>query len=440
MAEIQPFKGYRYVLAQKEDLGGLIAPPYDMLDDDTIGALYDRNPLNAVRIDQNRREEGDSSNRDRHGRAARLFSDWVNRGLVRADAEPSLYVYEQRFNAERAGKSGSFERSGIVALVKLVDFSESIVFPHEHTLAGPKIDRYEHLEATRLNVGQIFGLISDDKEEVFPLIREMKKQSGAPAGVATDLDGVSHALYPCSDASLISRLGEAARPGTILIADGHHRYETALKFHIEHRSGQASAYVMMTLVSMADPGLVIRPFHRCIRKGHPRGLSVDMKQELGNFFSLTDLGPAAPETVASFLAGRAGPDMLFADSASGRIHGLSLDKGGEAFLASTMPEKSLAWKMLDVSKINTIVINRILGLPLDGHVLHDAITYSQDAAAALKTCCGAPGEYWGVFFIRPVTAAAIHRIIQEGERMPQKSTNFYPKLYSGLVFNRLEGS
>ena len=436
MAEIRPFKGYRYKLAKKEDLGGLIAPPYDMLDDDKIGTLYDRNPLNAVRIDQNRREAGDSANRDRHARAALLFSGWVESGLVRADSEPSLYVYEQRFTAERAGKTGSFERSGIVALVKLVDFAERVVFPHEYTLSGPKIDRYEHLEATRLNVGQIFGLISDDKGEIFPLIREMKKKCGTPAGTATDMDGVRHALYPCSDAALIARLREAARPDTILIADGHHRYETALKFHIDHKSLRGSAYVMMTLVSMADPGLVIRSFHRCIRKGNPVGLSLDMKRELGKYFTLTDLGPAGPETVNSFLAGRTESEMLFADSVSRRIFGLTLSKGGETFLASTMPEKSLTWKKLDMSKINVIVINRILGLPLDGRVLHDIITYSQDAAAALKTCCNAQ-EYWGGFFIRPVSIAEIHKIVQGGERMPQKSTNFYPKLYSGLVFNRL---
>jgi uncharacterized protein (DUF1015 family) len=435
MADIRPFKGYRYSLAKKEDLGGLIAPPYDMLDDAKIEALYNKNPLNAVRIDQNRRETGDAANRDRHSRAAGLFSGWVDKDLVCADKKPSLYIYEQRFTAERAGKTESLQRTGIVALVKLVDFAEGVVLPHEHTLSGPKVDRYEHMEATRLNVGQIFGLLSDDTGETFGLISALKKEAGTPAGTAQDQDGVSHALYPCSDKALVARLQEAARRSTILIADGHHRYETALKFHLDHKSEPGTAYVMMTLVSMADPGLIIRSFHRLIRKGNG-GRSVAMLQELGKNFTLTDLGPAVPETINSFLAGGTESEMLFADSASRRIYGLALNKGGETFLASTMPEKSLAWKKLDVSKINVIAINRILGLPLDGHVLHDVITYSQDTAAALKICCNAQ-EYWGGFFIRPVSISAIHRIVQGGERMPQKSTNFYPKLYSGLVFNRL---
>lgn len=435
MAEIRPFKGYRYKLAKKEDLGRFIAPPYDMLDDAKIEALYNKDPLNVVRIDQNRREAGDSANRERHDRAAGLFSGWVKQGLVRADKKPSLYVYEQRFTVERAGKSEPLERTGIIALVKLFDFAEGVVLPHEHTLSGPKIDRYEHLEATRLNVGQIFGLLSDDKGEIFSCIREIKKDSGTPAGTATDADGVRHALYLCSDPALTAHLQKASRPGTILIADGHHRYETAYKFYQDHKNEKDAAYVMMTLVSMADPGLIIRSFHRLIRKGNG-GRTVDMLRELEKYFMLTDLGPAGISTINSFLTGRIKTEMLFADSASRRLFGLTLNEGGENFLASTMPDKSLPWKKLDMSKINAIVINRILGLPLDGKVLHDVISYMQDAAAALDTGCTSQ-EYWGVFFIQPVSIAAIHRIVQGGERMPQKSTNFYPKLYSGLVFNRL---
>jgi uncharacterized protein (DUF1015 family) len=434
MAEIRPFKGYRYKLSKQEDLGNFIAPPYDMLDDGKIEGLYNKNPLNAVRIDQNRREPGDRTNRDRHDRAARLFADWVNSGAVRVDEKPSLYVYEQRFTVERAGKKEPFERSGIVALVKLVDFSESIVLPHEYTLSGPKIDRYEHLEATRLNVGQIFGLLSDNTGETYELIRGMKN-GGTPAGTAVDSDGVRHSLYPCSDPAKITCLQNAVRSSTILIADGHHRYETALKFYRDSKNNPTCSHVMMTLVSMADSGLIIRSFHRVIRKGKTDRIT-DMKRELEGTFQLTDLGPADPATINSFLGGRIETEMLFVDSASRRVYGLKLNNEGENFLASTIPDKSLQWKHLDMSKINAIAVNRVLGLPLDGRVLHDVIAYMNDVPAALEASCNAQ-EYWGGFFIRPVSIAAIHRIVQGGERMPQKSTNFYPKLYSGLVFNRL---
>jgi uncharacterized protein (DUF1015 family) len=391
--------------------------------------------LNAVRIDQNRRETGDSANRDRHDRAARLFADWISRGLVRADKKPSFYIYEQRFTVERAGKKEPFERSGIIALVKLVDFSDGVVLPHESTLSGPKIDRYEHLEATRLNVGQIFGLLSDDKGEIFELIRNMKGDGATPSGTGMDHDGVRHALYPCSDPALIERLQKAVRPCTILIADGHHRYETALKFYHDHKNDPVCSHVMMTLVSMADPGLIIRSFHRLIRKGNG-GRTVDMRRELEGNFQITDLGTSDLSTINSFLSGRIETEMLFVDGFSRRIYGLKLNKEGENYLASTMPDKSLSWKYLDMSKINAIVVHRILGLPPDGRVLHDVVAYMNDAAAALEASCNAQ-EYWGGFFIRPVSIATIHRIVKGGERMPQKSTNFYPKLYSGLVFNRL---
>lgn len=431
MADIQPFCGFRYALRNPDDLSNLIAPPYDMLDEGKIDALYNKNPLNAVRIDQNRAAPPDKTNRDRHVRASQFFSDWISRGLVCADERPSLYVYEQQFAVERAGTMQQFKRMGVISLVKLVDFSEKVVLPHEYTLSGPKIDRYEHLDATRLNVGQIFGLLSDSTAAIFELIKSMKK--GPALGSAVDGDGVRHTLYACRDADLIERFTTAAKSETILIADGHHRYETALNFHREHMNDPAYDRTMMTLVSMADPGLVIRSFHRLLRK---QKQVLDMPKELEKSFSVTDLGPASLEMVNGFLGGNVDASLLYADSASRHIFGLKLNDSGETFLESTAPEHSLRWKHLDMSVINMIAVNRILGLPLDGHVLHDVITYMNDVTAAFAASMN-PQEYYGGFFIKPVDIAAIHAIVQGGERMPQKSTNFYPKLYSGLVFNRL---
>lgn len=434
MADIQPFRGFRYTLKKPDDLDDLIAPPYDMLDDGKIEALYNKNPLNAVRIDQNRAVPSDKKNRDRHARASHFFSDWVSRGLVGADERPSYYVYEQQFALERAGIVEQFKRTGVISLVKLVDFSENIVLPHEYTLSGPKVDRYEHLDATRLNVGQIFGLLSDEDGTIFELIKRMKQTP--LLGSAVDGDGVRHSLYACRDTERIERFTTAAKDKTILIADGHHRYETALNFYREHGADPAFDRTMMTLVSMADPGLLIRSFHRLVRK---QKQALDMTMELGKSFIVTDLGPASLNTVNGFLGGKVAAVMLFVDSASGHVFGLTLNDSGEAFLESIVPEHSSGWKHLDMSVINLIAVNRILGLPLDGHVLHDVISYMNDVTAALTASLNSQ-EYYGGFFIRPVDIAAVHSIVRGGERMPQKSTNFYPKLYSGLVFNRLGNS
>jgi uncharacterized protein (DUF1015 family) len=439
LAEIKPFSGYRYRLQNIDDLGRFIAPPYDMLDDAKIEALYKKDPANVVRIDQNRREATDADNRTRHDRAAKLFADWRAKKVLCADEQPSLYIYEQQFTAERAGKTERFERTGIITLVKLTDFAEGVVLPHEYTLSGPKIDRYEHLDATHLNVGQIFGLLSDDTGSLYSLIKTMK-QNAERAGCALDADGVRHTLYRCGDKAFIERFTNEVRPSTILIADGHHRYETALKFYRDHRNAPAYDSVMMTLVSMADPGLLIRSFHRVIRKPQGEaGTVADFRAALANSFAVVDLGDADISKVNSFLAGGNVGEMLFVDAATRHAYGLTLSREGERYLQETMPERSMPWKRLDMSKINLIGIGRILGLPLDGHVLHDVIAYMNDPVAALDAALDAKANY-GAFFIRPVAISSIHEVVKAGERMPQKSTNFYPKLYSGLVFNGMDAA
>jgi uncharacterized protein (DUF1015 family) len=437
MLDIQPFNGYRYHCDKPEELGRFIAPPYDMIDEKKVDALYARDPLNAVRIAQNRREQGDVSNRDRHVRAARFFNDCVERGIIARDPDPSFYVYEQEFALEVAGARTTCSRTGVVGMVALTDFSEKVVFPHEYTLTGPKADRYEQMEETRLNEGQIFGLLSDESGDRYRMIAALK--SGKPDGSAIESDNVQHRLYRCSDKTRNKAFAEAVKGSTVLIADGHHRDETALSFFRNYGNDPALGRVMMTLVSMADPGLVIRSFHRLIRR-RKQDRKVDMLRELGKYFSISECGAATIDGVNQFLgAPDSGGEMLFCDSATKRLFRCALNASGGEFLAAFLPERSMLWKQLDMSKINAIVINGILGLPLDGGILHDVVDYMNDARAALERCLD-PESYYGCFFIHPVRISAIHEIVAKGERMPQKSTNFYPKLYSGLVFNKLGGA
>ncbi len=435
MAEIWPFKGYRYAIENPEDLGSLISPPYDMLDEAAIDRLYRKNDRNAVRIDQNRPESADSANIDRHSRAAALFAEWSAQGLVRQETKPSLYVYEQQFETEQEGVRKRIERTGIISLVRLVDFRDGrgAVLPHEYTLSGPKVDRYEHLAATRLNVGQIFGLLDDETGAIFKLIRSMR--NNAPVGTGIDADGVGHALYLCSDPGIIGRFQEAARDSTILIADGHHRYETALKFYRDQGCDPAFGGVMMTLVSTSDPGLVIRSFHRLIRK-NAGDRAIDFRYELSRYFTLTDLGAADRAVIDSFLRGEHPATMLFVDSGSKTVFACSLNAYGETFLQETMRDRSTDWRHLDMSIINAVAVGGVLGLPLDGKVLHETVEYVNDIGTALGRSIDETAFHGG-FFIKPVRLDAIHRIVAGGERMPQKSTNFFPKLYSGLVFHRL---
>jgi uncharacterized protein (DUF1015 family) len=362
-------------------------------------------------------------------RAANIFKKWVNEGILVQDKKDSLYIYQQTFRSPVGKEMITFVRTGVIALVKLVDFEEKVVLPHEYTLSGPKIDRFELMDVSQVDMGLIFGLVSD-KGDTYNSIRALI--NGSPVGVAVDENGVEHRLYICSDESLIDRFVKSVKDSTILIADGHHRYETALNYYKEKKSDNYS-HVMMALVSMADPGLVIRSFHRLVRKTDRQ---LVMKEQLSRFFRMTEYGKVSEETVHDFMSGKLDAEMIYIDSKEQSVIGLTISENGEKSLEASMPERSMNWKRLSVSEINMIVINTILGLPLDGKVLHDVVDYVNDIRAGIEKLKDS-NTYHGGFFIRPVSIASIQSIVDGGERMPQKSTNFFPKLFSGLVFNRL---
>ena len=435
MANVKPFRGYRYTLNTPENLGDFCAPPYDMIDDAMVDQLYAKHPNNVVRITQGKREDADTANKDRHVRAARFLQEWINGKIIAQDDCDSVYIYKQQFTTNQNGVPVDHVRTGICVLVKLVEFEEQIVFPHEYTLSGPKQDRYELMETTLANTGQIFGLASDDDSALYALIRKITDASPL-TGVFTDGNGVTHTLYRCTDTARIAQVTELMKTRNILIADGHHRYETALRFY-KDRGDEAYSYVMMTLVSMADPGLVIRPFHRLICRSDSGRVVDNMSAELSRYFDVELLGPASAEQVNIALSQNSPTEIAFWDTASGELYGLRLNAAGERLLAEKMPQQSPYWRRLDVSKINGVIVNSILDLPLDGRVLHDIVHYVNDVDAGAQQLAARGTEYYGGFFIRPMSINVVNETVKGGERMPQKSTNFFPKVYCGLVLNKM---
>jgi uncharacterized protein (DUF1015 family) len=440
MAQIKPFKGLHYRLENPEDLGRFVAPPYDMLDENAIDGLYAKDPFNVVRIIQNKKEPSDISNGDRHNRAAAFLFQWVKDGTLIRDESPSVYIYQQQFNATGSGGSIGYTRTGVIALVKLVDYEDGIISPHEYTLIGPKIDRYDLLRATKSHSELIFGIVPDEDRRFLSAVSSAKR--AACLGKFVDNDGVRHSLYRNDDPSFFDSLKNALSDRTILIADGHHRYETALKFFRDTKKPNYG-YVLMSLVSTADPGLVIRAFHRMLKK-YPGTEAFDMCRMLPAFFDLIDFGPAGLEHINQFLgsssaaSAAANREMLYMDARSRHLYGLDLNRAGEKFLAEQRRGMSDLWNRLDVSKINSIVVNKLLGLPLDGKILHDVMDYVNNAKDAFEKVLSEAPSYHGVFFIRPVDIATVNSIVSGKERMPQKSTNFFPKCYSGLVFNTMD--
>jgi uncharacterized protein (DUF1015 family) len=444
VAEIKAFPGFRYVLDKPEDLSRFIAPPYDMVDGAMIDSLYGKDPHNVVRIIQNKKEPSDRENKDRHVRAAGFLDKWIGGGVLAQDKEPGLYAYTEEFSIPSAAAGGSamaFRRTAVIALVKLVDYDQGVIHPHEYTLTGPKQDRYELFDATATQSELIFGIVPDEGG-VYSAISACAK--GAAVGSFESEGGVRHSLYRTSDAGLIETLTTTMKDRTILIADGHHRYETCLKYFRDSKNPKAG-YAVMALVSMADPGLVIRSFHRLIRTS-PGALASPMPQALETFFRVNDLGPATLQIVNEFLDAKtpeaAKFDMLFCDAPRKRLYGLVLSDMGHQYLKDNPHGMSLLWNRLNVSTINSIVVNRLLGLPLDGTILHDLIDYVNDPAAAFArvTDPKKSSEYRGAFFIRPLDIKAVNAVVSGGERMPQKSTNFFPKCFSGLVFYRMRNA
>jgi uncharacterized protein (DUF1015 family) len=433
MPDIRPFTGYRYALDTPEDLGRFTAPPYDMIDASAVSRLYGGDSRNVVRIIQNRKEPFDTDNRDRHQRAAALLNEWIASGTLVRDPEPSLYVYRHEFPVKRGNAETMCNRTAVIALVKLTEYDQKIVLPHEYTLTGPKIDRYELLDETRMHSELIFGLVPDDGP-LYSVIASCVQ--GPPSGVFDSEGGVRHSLYRTRDPRALTDVTRALAGKNVLIADGHHRYETALAFYRD-TGNPAHAWVIMALVSMADPGLVIRPFHRVMRKS-PGANVGPLHVALAEFFDVSDAGTASAAAVRDFLAAQNNAEMLLLDTSDGRLYRLSLNAAGDRYLAANPGGMSRRWNRLDVSKINSIVVNRLLSLPLDGTVLHDICDYVNDADAAYGEAMRSPGSYRGVFFLRPMDIATVNAVVSGGERMPQKSTNFFPKFFSGLVFNRLE--
>ncbi|MBD3391324.1 MAG: DUF1015 family protein [Chitinivibrionales bacterium] len=432
MAEIQPFRGYRYRLDGPGRLERFVSPPYDMLDSAMIDSLCAVDPQNAVRIIQNPARPEDTANKDRHVRAGKLFDSWIANGTLLRDDRESFYVYRQRFTIDAGAGTETFTRTGLVCLVKLVDFAAGIVLPHENTLSGPKADRYELMETARANTGQIFGLVPDEGD----LHGRIAALAGpAPLGTLVDAYGVTHELFRSDNPQSLAAVQAACADRTVLIADGHHRYETALKYARDTGRPEAS-FVMMTLVSMADPGLVIRPFHRLVKRCDASA-GFRSARDLEPFFAVRDLGPSTPAHVRDFMEKNSDFEMLFVDANSGHSFGLTTADAGAAFLAEHAEGMSPEWNALTVSKINRLVVQGIMQQPPDGHVLHDVFDYVNDAVAAYDRAAAGDG-YTGCFFIRPLDIATVKDIVSAGERMPQKSTNFYPKLYSGLVFHSLE--
>jgi len=440
MAYIAPFRALRYDPA-RVDLTRVVTQPYDKITPAMQNRYYDADPHNLVRIILGKPQAADHLGENIYTRAAASFQDWRQRGIFLQDPQQSLYQYIQRFQSPSGG--AELERRGFIALGKIEDYSARIVHRHEQTLAKPKADRLELLRATRAHFGQLFMLYSDPAAEI---------DGALSANPATDMGigievrdeyEVLHQFRRVSDPALIELVCGKMRDQKLIIADGHHRYETAMNYRNERRgmNGADSVtpefapyeLVMMTFINMDSPGLVILPTHRVVH-GLDSFSPDTLRDRARSYFSVEEVDPSIdPARAVGILreAGQSGTALLAVTA-----NRAFLFDTPSALASNLFQGLSLRQQSLDVVQLHKCLLEGVLGISEEAIRDQTNISYLRDAAEALARV--REGAANAAFLMNPVRMQQVRDIAFAGEVLPQKSTDFYPKLLSGLTIYALE--
>ncbi|MBI4515629.1 MAG: DUF1015 domain-containing protein [Deltaproteobacteria bacterium] len=425
--DLRPFRTLRYDPTRVR-LADVVAPPYDVIDDEQRDVLYARSPHNVVRLILNREA-------DRYAAAARCLHDWISTGRLRQDTDASLWLYVQNFtHGDR-----HYERTGIIGTVRLEPFSSGRIRPHERTLSGPKQDRLRLLEACRANLSPIFGLYASRLEPVEHTCRAAT--AGAPHVDLSDEFGVRHRLWPLAERAQVNTITAALAAETIFIADGHHRYETALEYRDQLQARGAltpddpANFIMIYLCSMADPGLLVLPTHRLVRS-LPRFSDTDFSAALTRSFRVRNSPNSATgraQLTAALTARDELPQLgvIIRSAASVQL----ISPLSNAVIDDAAPELPAVVRRLDVSVLDRLILREILHLDADTAARAGQLCYSHNTEQALASVDS--GDTQVVFLLGSPDLGQVQAVCLSGETMPQKSTYFHPKLLSGLVFHPL---
>ncbi len=433
MPEIQAFRGLRYDLGHVGSLADVVCPPYDVIDPPMLDELYRRHPYNFVRVDLNRIEPGDDEADNRYTRAARFLKTWRAEGVLFQEADPAIYVYHQEFTW--AGRS--YTRRGFMARMRLSPFGQGLVFPHEQTMSAPKLDRLMLTVVTKAALSPIFGLYPDPKLEADALLDQAI--AGRTPLEARDPWGAVHRLWPVTDVDVVTELTAIIGPKPVFIADGHHRYETACKYREEvYESGflakdHPANYTLMMFVAMEDPGLVVLPTHRLFRD-LPSLTAEELTRRLGDLFvaRAAGTGPDDAATVWEDIETSGDPSALgLFTREDQRWTIVQLTPAGRAKMEVVAEDHGSEWRELGVSVLHRLLVETILGC--SGQSSTQYVHKLEEVTEGLHT-----GQYPMAALVPPATVDHVRAISLQGERMPAKSTYFYPKLLSGLVINPLE--
>lgn len=435
MANVQPLRGIRYNSEKAGDLSSLVTPPYDVISGEAQKSYYAQSLYNVIRLELGQEYAEDTPLNNRYTRAATTFSEWRLDGVLQQETLPSYYLYQQRFTYDNQ----SYTRTSLLARVWLEPWNKRVVLPHEHTLAKARNDRLQLLRACATNLSPVMCLYDDPQGRIRRLLGRYAAQAEVQI---TDEVNEGHVLQPIADEQVVASIVDFFLQRQLYIADGHHRYETALQYRDEIRNqrrelldADAANFVLMALIDLDDPGLLVLPTHRLLFNLKPEALQNVTSENLARYFTVQPLGATeSSETLLAQLAVGADlsrPSMVL--SVAGQNWLLSINEQGQQRMQES--GHSAAWNNLDVAVAHTLIIEDILGLNAQDMTAGTNIRYMRDAEPTLRAV--QTGEAQAAILLNATRVRQMCDVADASDLMPQKSTYFYPKLITGLVMNPL---
>lgn len=440
MVEFAPFRGVHYNRERVGDLSAVTAPPYDIIRPELKEELHRRSPYNVVRLILGKDRPEDDPGRNKYLRAAEQYRQWLSEQVLVREPAPRFYLYHIDFDLKTPAGVRRLTRRGLVGRLRLSPYSERAVLPHERTLAAAKEDRFRLLAATRVSFSPVFALFTDPEAELFRRLEPETKSS--PAWECREPTGVSHRMWPLADPAQLEAVAAFLRPRRLFLADGHHRYETGLRYWEEIRQTRpeqaaGAEWTLAYLTAAEDPGLVIFPYHRLLHRLAPEKLA----GMIGRLRQEFEVIPAPSSPLPPGPARQAFVQALIEHGCSSRsAFGLVL-AGGEAFWLLTRPEVLRARRAgiasrLDVSLLEEHVLEEVLAIDHRALVEEKNVAYETDYDQVLDAVGQPP--YQAAFLLNPTPVREVLAVAEAGEILPEKSTYFFPKPVSGLVFNPLD--
>jgi uncharacterized protein (DUF1015 family) len=441
MAEIIPFCGLRYNKDIVGDLSKVMTPPYDIISSVEQQQFYSMNDYNIIRLELGKENPGDNEKNNKYTRAAEYLENWIDEKVLVRDSLPSFYIYQQKFELS---DGESHVRTGFIGLVRLEEFSKGNILPHENTLSKPKADRLELMRACGANFSQIFGLYDDPEKNLPGVLDEYIKQN-QPVIEIEAIDGIIDKLWAVSEPSILRQIQDIMADKSLYIADGHHRYETALNYRNEcisqnpnHKGHELYNFVMMTMVEMEDPGLIILPTHRVI-KGKEGLDKTKFIQNVSKEFNIEEYAFSCTNNdgrikeMDALLQKKGAQSFILYDGNGVNCTILTLKDLDT--MKNYLPENHESYRNLDVCILHTLILEPFLGIGSTQLKNQDFLTYTHDIKEGITQVDD--GTCQMVFLMNPTTVKQVKEVSLAGEKMPQKSTYFYPKLLTGLVLNKL---